>query len=167
MRSLLLLISLFAFTSIAYTQISPQPRAPGNIHLPDNYTYEKRRGIDSHVGSIIRSDGFVISHDIGRMAANYAYQYFPEHFERLRKQTHLNPKTIEHQVKYLEDKVAWRQRQKIKGVDVMVVMLKDSTLIACFVNSSANFIAKADSPDKVADFFLITMTYEPASEKAM
>ncbi len=95
------------------------------------------------------------------MAANYSDQYFPEHFERLRKQTHLNSDAIERQIEYLQSKVEWRQRQKINEQDVMVVLLKDSTLIASFVGSDANFIAKIDSSDKVADFLLIVLTYQP------
>lgn len=140
--------------------------APGNIQLPDNYAYERRRGIDSHVGAMVRSDGFTISHDIGRMAANYAAQYFPEHFERLRKQTHLNSDAIERQIEYLQSKVEWRQRQKVNEQDVMVVLLKDSTLIASFVGADANFMAKIDSSDKVADFLLIVLTYQPPKAKS-
>lgn len=138
---------------------------PGNIRLPEGYKYEPRRGIDSHVGAIVRRDGFGIGHDIGRMAANYAYQYFPEHFEKLRKQTHLNTTAIESQIRYLQGKIEWRQRQTINGHDVMVVLLKDQTLIASFVGADANFIAKIDTTDKIADFFLIVMTYQPNVEK--
>lgn len=110
---------------------------------------------------MVRSDGFTISHDIGRMAANYAFKYFPEHFDRLRRQTHLNPESIETDIQTLQGKIVWRQRQRINGDEVMVVLLKDSTLIASFVNSYANFVAKADTSDKVADFFLIVLTYQP------
>lgn len=160
---------LVALTAVlSFSQIkspdSPKPASvltPGNIQLPEGYVYESREGIDSHVGVMIRKDGFTISHDIGRMAANYAVQYFPEHFDRLRKQTHLNRDSIEREIQYLESKVEWRQRQKVNGDDVMVVFLKDSTLIASFVNSTANFIAKIDSNDKLADFFLIALTYQP------
>ena len=139
--------------------------APGKISLPEGYQYERRRGIDSHVGAIVRNDGFAITHDIGGMAANYAYQYFPEHFERLRKQTHLNSGAIERGVKLLEDKVEWRQRQKVNGEEVMIVFLKDSTVIASFVDSSANFTAKADTREKVADFLLIVLTFQPDLSK--
>ncbi|MGH9946495.1 MAG: hypothetical protein ACRD6X_04780 [Pyrinomonadaceae bacterium] len=154
-------LSLLAQTKPAETAITPSPQTPGNIVLPSGYVYERRQGKDSRVGVFVRKDGFIISHDIGGMAANYADEYFPEHFERLRKQTHLNSNAIEGQIKFLQDRVEWRQRQKVNGSDVMVVMLKDSTLIACFVDSSANFIAKVDSTDKVADFFLIVLTYQP------
>ncbi len=139
--------------------------APGNIQLPDGYAYERRRGIDSHVGAIVRSDGFTITHDIGKMAANYSAQYFPEYFEKLRKQTHLNSDAIERQINFLQNKIEWRQRQNVNEQDLMVVLLKDSTLIASFVGSDANFIAKVDSSDKLADFFLIVLTYQPPSSK--
>ncbi len=131
------------------------------IQLPEGYRFESRRGIDSSVGAFIRSDGFTIGHDIGRMAANFAFEYFPENFERLRGQTHLNCESIERDVQLLQNKIEWRQRQKVNGDDVMVVMLKDSTLIASFVRSTANFVAKADTKDKVAEFFLLVLTYQP------
>lgn len=143
----------------------PTAVPPGKIQLPPNYVYEVRRGIDSHVGAIVRSDGFTISHDIGRMAANYASDYFPEHFDRLRKQTHLNPESIERNIQTLQAKIVWQQRQRINGDEVMVVLLKDSTLIASFVNSYANFVAKADTSDKIADFFLIVLTYQPTGKE--
>lgn len=138
--------------------------APGNIRLPTEYRYEQRRGIDSVVGAIVRDDGFTINHDIGGMAGNYAYQYFPENFDRLRKQTHLNTDSIEQDIEWLQGKVAWRQRQKVIGEDVMVVMLKDSTLIASFPGSFANFTATADTSDKIAAFFLIVLTYQSKGE---
>jgi hypothetical protein len=164
------ILALFAGLSLGQMapHASPTPvtiRPPGNVQLLDGYVYERRRGIDSHVGSMVRHDGFQIKHDIGRMAANYADQYFPEYFERLRKQTHLNSDAIETEIKIRRDKVEWRQRQKVNGDDVMVVLLKDSTLIASFVNSYANFIAKADTSDKIAEFFLIVLTYQPDLNK--
>lgn len=135
--------------------------APGNIQLPAGYVYERRRGIDSQVGLMVRTDGFTIKHDIGRMAGNYSDQYFPEHFEKLRKQTHLNSATIERRIQGLQDKVEWRKRQTFNGRDVMVVLLKDASLIATFVDSNANFIAHADSDEKITDFLLIVLTYQP------
>lgn len=162
-------VIIAALPSFAQTKPADAPKphpatGPGNINLPEGYIYEGRNGIDSYVGAFVRSDGFTISHDIGKMAANYAYQYFPENFERLRKQTHLNSDAIERQIRVLQDKIAWRRRQKVNGADVMVVVLNDSTLIACFVDSSANFIATADSADKIADFFLIVLTYHPINK---
>jgi len=138
---------------------------PGDIQLPGGYIYERRRGIDSYVGVIVRKDGFTISHDIGKMAANYAAQYFPEYFDRLRKRTHLNSGTNEREIQDLKDKTDWTQRSKVNGDDLMLVRLKDSTLIATFVGSTANFIAKADSSDKIADFLLIVLTYQPSADK--
>lgn len=146
---------------------TPRPAAvpPGKIQLPAQYVYERRRGKDSHLGAMVRSDGFTIGHDIGRMAANYAAKYFPEHFDRLRKQTHLNPESVETDIQTLQGKIVWRQRQRINGDEVMVVLLKDSTLIASFVNSDANFVAKADTSDKIGDFFLIVLTYQPPGKE--
>lgn len=164
------LLTFFAAVT-ALSQVNPTgapQRAtlpPGKIQLPPQYVYESRRGKDSHVGAIVRSDGFTISHDIGRMAANYASKYFPEHFDRLRKQTHLNTESIETDIQTLQGKIVWRQRLRINGDEVMVVLLKDSTLIASFVNSYANFIANADTSDKIGDFFLIVLTYQPPGKE--
>lgn len=94
------------------------------------------------------------------MAGNYADQYFPAHFEALKRQTHLNTTAIENQIKYLQDQMVWRRRQHINGYDVMIVMLKDAKLIASYVDSNSNFIATADTSDKVLDFFLIVTTYQ-------
>ena len=168
--SLILIFAATVSLSQAIPTKSPSPTpvpAPGNIQLPSGFIHERRRGIDSRVGAIVRADGFTINYDIGGMAANYADQYFPAHFERLRKQTHLNSNAIETQIQYLQDQVVWRQRQKINGDDVMVVMLKESKLIAAFVNSTANFVAKADSNDKIADFFLIVLTYQADSKNRL
>lgn len=145
------------------TQVSISP--PGKINLPVGYRYEPRKGIDSKVGSIVRADGFTINHDIGRMAGNYAYKYFPENFANLRRQTHLNANSIETDIRVLQDKIDWRQQQKVNGDDLMLVLLKDSTIIASFVNSNANFSARADSSDKVADFLMIVLTYQPDEDK--
>lgn len=164
------LITFAAVSSLSQVRPSATPKPaliqpPGNIQLLEGYRYETRRGVDSFVGSMVRSDGFTIVHDIGRMASNYADRYFPEHYEKLRKQTHLNPNAIETQIRFLENQIEWRRRQKINGADLMVVLLKDSTLIASFVEFDANFVAKVDSNDKIADFFLMVLTYQPTNEK--
>jgi hypothetical protein len=96
----------------------------------------------------------LLAMDIGRMAANRAYQYFPENFDRIRKQNHLNQTAIEQEIELLQREVKWRQRQKVGANDLMVVMLTDSTLIASFPNANANFISKADTSDKNRRFFL-------------
>jgi len=164
-RLLILVLTIFVVPVVVIAQtasvVSPQVPAPGKIKLLTGYIHEPRRGIDSRVGVIYKRDGLSIGYDIGRMAAVYADQYFPQYFERLRKQTHLNPNAIEQQIRSLEDKVEWRQRQQVNGDELMIVFLKDSTLIASFVNSTANFTAKIDSNDKFADFFLIVLTYQP------
>jgi hypothetical protein len=139
----------------------PKISAPGNIALPAGYAYEPGKGIDSSVGAFKRDDGFTISHDIGRMAGIYAGKYFPEHFEILRKQTHLSANAIQQDIDLLQNQVLWRRKQMINGEEVLIVMLKDSRLIASFPSSNANFTATADSSDKIADFFLIVLTFHP------
>jgi len=161
--AMLAFMVILFFVLVTTAQIKPAVilKTPIDIQMLDGYEYEARRGIDSFVGAIKRRDGFVINHDIGRMAGNYSYQYFPEHFEMLRKQTHLNTGAIERQVKSLQDQVVWRQSQRVNGEEVMIVLLKDSRLIASFVGSNANFISNADSSDKIADFLLTVLTFKP------
>lgn len=159
---LLLTVSMFYpknKESIPVTTTGVNP--PGNMKLLAGYNYVRMRGIDSHVGSIVGDGGLTINHDIGRMAANYSRKYFPEYFAQLRKQTHLNDDSIERQIQYLDNKVSWRIRQTINGDDLMVVYLKDTTLIASFDYSTANFIGKVDSFDKMTDFLLTVLTYQP------
>lgn len=134
---------------------------PGNMRLLAGYTYVRRRGIDSHVGSIVGEGEFTINHDIGGMASNYSREYFPDHFEQLRKQTHLNKDAIESHIRYLEQQVSWQVRQQVNGDDLMIVYFKDGKLIASFDHSTANFIAKVDSFDQMTDFFLTVLTYQP------
>ena len=74
-------VIIAAVPSFAQTKPAAAPKpspatGPGNINLPEGYIYEGRNGIDSYLGAFVRNDGFTISHDIGKMAANYAYQYF-------------------------------------------------------------------------------------------
>jgi hypothetical protein len=164
LAALLVCLPTLVNAQIAATQRAQTP-PPGNIKLLPGYVHEARRGIDSRVGIIYKKDGLSIGYDIGRMAGVYAEEYFPENFERLRKQTHLNPDAIEREIHLYQDKVEWRQRQKLNGDEVMIVYLKDSTLLASFVNSTANFSAKVDSADKIADFFLTVLTYQPINEK--
>jgi len=129
--------------------------------LLPGFVHERRQGIDSRVGVIYKEGGLSIGYDIGRMAGVYASQYFPEHFEQIKKQTNLNADAIEREIKFLQDKIEWRQRQEINGDEVLIVHLKDSTLIASFVNSTANFTAKVHSGDEIADFLLTVLTYQP------
>jgi hypothetical protein len=98
------------------------------------------------------------------MTGNYADDYFPENFERMRKQTHLSTSSIETRIQYLENQGKWRERRSVEGNDVMIVQLKDNKIIASFSDSGANFVAVVDSSEKVADFLLIVLTYQPTSK---
>ena len=164
-RSLLFVVAISVLPSLANAQtISRTPiqaPPPGNIQLLPGFVHQRRQGIDSRVGVIYKEGGLSIGYDIGRMAGVYASQYFPEHFEQIRKQTNLNPEAIEREIQFLQDKVEWRQRQKVGRDELLVVFLKDSTLIASFVNSTANFTAKARSGNEIADFLLTVLTYQP------
>lgn len=147
------------YPSTASTGINP----PGNILLLPGYTYVRRKGIDSHVGSIVGQSGLTINHDIGGMASNYSREYFPEHFEQLREQKPLSisKDAIESQIRYLQQQVSWRVRQEVNGDELMIVYFKDSKLTASFDRSTANFIAKVDSFEQITDFLLTVLTYQP------
>lgn len=162
------LIILFA-AAVSFSQtVPPKPStqkpsaAPGNIQLPKGFVHESRRGIDSRRGAIVRpSDEFTINYDIGRMAGNYADDYFPENFERMRKQTHLSASSIESRIQFLDNQVKWRETRSVNGNDVMIVQLKDNKIIAAFSASDANFVAIVDSREKVDNFLSIVLTYQP------
>lgn len=134
---------------------------PGNMRLLAGYTYVRRRGKDSHVGSIIGEDGLSINHDIGRMAANYSRQYFPEYFEQFRKRYRNPDESVEAEIRSLQEKVSWRVKHEINGDDLMIAYLKDTTVLASFDRSSANFIAKVDTFEEMTDFLLTVLTYQP------
>lgn len=160
------LLTLMTFSSSPYTR-QPDARTPipGNIKLLPGYTHESLRGKDSRPGKIFKPEGLSIGYDIGRMAGLRAAKFFPENLERLRKQTHLNAETIAWQIMDVEDKIAWRQRQKINGFEVLVVQLKDSTIIVTFLDSSANFFAKVTTEQDLVDFLLTTLTYQPPERR--
>jgi hypothetical protein len=148
------------------------PRRPiaidnlGGIVLPAGFRQESRQGKDSRVGAIIRDDGFTISYDIGRMAGVYADQYFPAYFDRMRKQTHLNPASIEAGIRRFDGAVEWRKEEQVNGETLLLVLLKDSKLIASFPKSYSNFVAQSDTPDKIADFLRIVKTYKSPEKSA-
>ena len=161
---ILLASATFSFSQTGSVKpLTQKPsRAPGNIQLPKGFVHESRPGIDSGRGAIVKVvDGFTINYDIGRMAGNYADDYFPEHFERMRKQTHLSTSSIETRIQYLDNQVKWRETRSVDGNDVMIVQLKDNKIIAAFSGLNANFVAIADSSEKVADFLRIVLTYQP------
>ncbi|HEX6279740.1 MAG TPA: hypothetical protein VFZ49_06940 [Pyrinomonadaceae bacterium] len=134
---------------------------PGNMRLLAGYTYVRRQGKDSHVGSIIGEGGLTINHDIGRMAANYSRKYFPEYFEQLRKRYRNPDESVEAEIRSLEEKVSWRVNHEINDDDLMIAYLKDTTVIASFDRSSANFVAKVDTFQELTDFLLTVLTYQP------
>lgn len=144
-------------TPVTATALDP----PGNMKLLAGYTYARRRGKDSHVGSIVGEGGLTINHDIGRMAANYSRQYFPEYFDQLRRRTRSVDESIEAEIRNLDEKVNWRVKHEVNGDNLMIAYLKDTTLIASFDRSSANFIGKVDTFEKMADFLLTVLTYQP------
>ena len=136
-----------------------RPAVPGNIRLLPGYVHERRRGKDSSPGVIARAGALSIGYDIGRMAANYAIKYFPEDYERLLRRNRLNEDSIKRDLQYQNERVRWRQRQKLNGDELMLVQLKDDKVIGSFAKANANFVADVDSEEELADFLLMVLTY--------
>ena len=93
------------------------------------------------------------------MAANYAIKYFPEDYERLLRRNRLNEDSIKRDLQYQNERVRWRQRQKLNGDELMLVQLKDDKVIGSFAKANANFVADVDSEEELADFLLMVLTY--------
>ncbi len=141
----LLLITVFILSvsfSFAQTKSLPALRtiaAPGNIKLLPDYIHERKRGIDSAIGSISKKDGLNIDYDIGAMAGNYAERRIVENKEN----------------------IVWQKQEKINDDDLLVAYSKDGQIVASFNKASANFFAETKSEKDVEDFLEMIKTYNP------
>jgi hypothetical protein len=117
---------------------TPTPQAPpGNIELLDGYTHTRGRGIDSRVGAISKPEGMTIRYDIGDMAGQYTSK-----------------------CSRAKDICLWYKSQKVGGREVYLALTKEGEIIATFPQESANFFAQTKSPENVADFLLMILTYK-------
>ncbi len=123
------------------TPTSPVP-TPGNIELIENYTHTKRRGIDASVGEISKLDGLTISYLIGSNAE----------FAASRACGQKNSDCL------------WYKRQIIKGREVWLGLTKEGQLIATFPENRANFYADTKTPEDIADFLIMILTYKVKEE---
>jgi hypothetical protein len=117
---------------------TPTPSAPppGNIQLLSGYTHTRLQGTDTSVGEISKPDGMTIQYDNGRLAGLYARGCWSK------------------------DACLWYKSQKINGREVWLGLTKEGRIIATFPKEFANFYAQTKSPEDIADFLIMIMTYK-------
>jgi hypothetical protein len=134
-----------------------QDKTPGAIVLLSGYKHQKLQGNDSLPGRIWKDNGLEIEYDIGGLTGNFAEQV-------------LSPTSPR--------KPAWSKEQIIRGMRVVTVLTTDRRLIVTFSalptglgkgrpggwDQPANFTAKVNSDEDIADMLLMIMTYDPASQ---
>lgn len=114
----------------------PSEMPPGDIELLYGYTHTRRQGIDSRVGDISKPDGMTIRYDIGDMAG-------------------VNPDRCAY-----ENNCFWYKRQMINGRNVWLGLSKDGRIFATFPKENANFYAQTKTPEDIADFLIMVLTYK-------
>lgn len=119
----------------ATAALSARPDAA--VRPMDGWKHETLRGIDSTVGRFVGERGFEIRYDAGGMAGNWA--------AGARKR----------------GEVAWSRKQVVNGLPCEFVMTTKGRIIATFPEQMTNFFAEAKSPEDVADFMLLAMTFSP------
>ncbi len=146
-------ILAFAFTTAIFAQDSnaardsrilgshipirvPRNPPPGNIRLLEGYTHTPRLGIDSTIGDISKNGGLLIHYDIGELSGFYT-DYCS-----------------------IQNACQWTKKQSINGREVRIALTAQNRLIATFPQDYANFYADTSSPEDVADFLLMILTYK-------
>lgn len=114
---------------------TPEP-PPGDIEMLDGYTHVPGRGIDSRVGEISKSGGMAIRYDIGMMAGFFAGRCLSS------------------------GDCQWYKGQTVNGREVLLSLTKDGKITATFRKEYANFSAQTKSPEDVADFLIMVLTYK-------
>lgn len=114
---------------------TPSDPPPGGIQLLDGYTHTKLQGIDTAVGRISKPGGMTISYDNGDMAGLFARKCLAK------------------------DACRWFKRQVVGGREVWLGLTHNWQIIATFPKEYANFYAETKSPDDIADFLIMILTY--------
>lgn len=109
---------------------------PGDIELLYGYSHIRHRSIDSRGGEITKSGGMTINYDIGIMAGLFAGRCAPR------------------------NECQWYKGQKINGREVWLSLTKDGRIFATFPKEYANFYAQTNSPEDIADFLMMVLTYK-------
>ena len=115
---------------------TPSEQPPGDIELLYGYTHTRRKGIDSRVGDISKPEGMTVRYDIGDMAG-------------------VNPGICA----YLRD-CLWYKKQIINGREVWLGLSKEGQIFATFPKENANFYAQTKTPEDIADFLIMVLTYK-------
>ena len=118
---------------------SPQPLPdppPGNIQLLDGYTHVRKQGYDTSVGEIRKFDGMMIHYDNGRLAGIMASKC------------------------WAKNACLWYKAQKLGDREVYLGLTKEGQIIATFPKEFANFYAQTKSPEEIADFLIMILTYK-------
>lgn len=115
----------------------------GRIDLLAEYRHEQRSGVDSMSGRIWKESGLSIRYDIGGLSGNIAGTV-PSANRR------------------------WLKQQSVEKGTLHLVMTTEGNLIASFnlssgpgsVHQMVNFIALTQTPEEIAEFLLIVMSYQ-------
>lgn len=140
------LTSCLMFSVFAQNTKNPVPLnapAPGNIKLLEGYRHVRKRGIDTSVGEISKPGGITIRYDNGLLAGRVAGSYCGN------------------------GQCLWYKRQQVNGKDLWIGLTKDGRILATFPEDYANFYAQTTSPENVADFLMMILTYgndEPTTQ---
>lgn len=92
------------------------------------------------VGTIRKENGLEIRYDVGPLAGNGAAGLSSN------------------------KEVAWYKVQFVRDDELWVTSLKNGYIVATFVKSDANFIAKPKTQEELSDFFLMLMSFKPDPE---
>lgn len=97
--------------------------------------HTREQGIDTRVGKISKPKGMTIGYDIGPLAGNYA--------DGTRK----------------DGKCAWFKKQKVNQQECQICLEKNGYIYATFPADYASFMGQTKSPEDVADFLIMILTY--------
>ena len=136
LRTIIALWSGIICLAVADPVIAESNAAPGGIKLLPGYQHEVGRGFDTSVGTIWKKDVLSIGYDIGELSGNEAGFYGPQKSSRM----------------------AWYKEQYVNGQKVQLCFMKDRIFHVSVANY-ANFRAKIESDEALADMLLMVLTY--------
>lgn len=113
-------------------------RSPDNLDkmvLLEGYGRISHQGIDTIVGEITKNGGLTIRYGIGELSGNFVDQ-------------------CGNQIECL-----WKRTQSFGDHDVVIALTNDRTMIATFPDLHANFFAKVENEEQIAEFLLMVLTY--------
>ncbi len=120
-------------------KLTPTEPPPGKIQLLDGYTHTREQGFDSVVGNISKPGGITIGYDMWGTDGPIP--------------------TPESVVCFAKDPCRWLKRQVIDGKEVWIGLTHGGQITAFFPKEWAKFYAQTKSPEDIADFLLIILTY--------